>query len=114
MRVPLLPQELLQVPPPETETVPVPPVLLLLQARKEKDRRTLKILRLISIVVLVLALVLLVLNLLSVNLSSHTGLVLFVLLVMFTAPMVCIRYWALGLFLWACLLFVCGKKFSAD
>ena len=88
----------------------VPPLLLLLQARKEKDRRTLKILRLISFVVLVLALVLLVLNLLSVNLSSRAGLVLHVLLVMFTAPMVCIQYWALGLFLWACLLMASRKK----
>ncbi len=92
----------------------VPPAILVWQARKEKDRRTLKILRLVSLLVLVLALVLLVMNLLSVNLSSHAGLVLYVLLVMFTAPMVCIRYWALGLFLWACLLIVCGKKLSAD
>ena len=79
----------------------LPPAVLVWQAWKEKDRRTLKILRLISLVVLILALVLLVLNLLSVNLTSQAGLVLHVLLVMFTAPMVCIQYWALGLFLWA-------------
>ena len=92
----------------------LPPFLLAYRARLEKDRRTLQILRLVSICVLALALVLLVLNLLSVNFSSGVGLTLHVLLVMFTAPMVCIRYWALGLFLWACLLMVTGKKLKLD
>lgn len=92
----------------------LPPFLLAYRARLEKDRRTLQILGLVSICVLALALVLLVLNLLSVNFSSEVGLTLHVLLVMFTAPMVCIRYWALGLFLWACLLMVTGKKLRLD
>ncbi len=92
----------------------LPPFLLAYRARLEKDRRTLQILRLLSICVLALALVLLVLNLLSVNFSSGVGLTLHVLLVMFTAPMVCIRYWALGLFLWASLLMVTGKKLRLD
>lgn len=92
----------------------LPPFILAHRAGQEKDRKTLKILRLFSIVVLCMALLLLVLNLLSVNFSSQAGLVLHVLLVMFTAPMVCIRYWMLGLFLWACLLIVTGKKLKLD
>ncbi len=92
----------------------LPPFVLAYQARQEKDRRTLAVLRLLSSCVLVLALVLLVLNLIAVNFSSQTGLVLHVLLVMFTAPMVCIRYWALGLFLWACLLMASCKKLKLD
>ncbi len=92
----------------------LPPFLLVYRARLEKDRKTLAVLRLLSICVLVLALILLVLNLLSVNFSSGVGLTLHVLLVMFTAPMVCIRYWALGLFLWASLLMVTGKKLRPD
>lgn len=92
----------------------LPPFILAYRARLEKDRKTLQILRLLSICVLTLALVLLVLNLLSVSFSSGVGLTLHVLLVMFTAPMVCIRYWALGLFLWACLLMVAGKKLKLD
>ena len=92
----------------------LPPFVLSFQARKEKDRRTRKVLRLISLAVLLLALILLVLNLLSVNLSSQAGLVFYVLLVLFTTPMVCIRSWALGLFLWACLLIVSCKKLPLD
>lgn len=92
----------------------LPPFLLAYRARLEKDRKTLAVLRLLSICVLALALILLVLNLLSVNFSSGVGLTLHVLLVMFTAPMVCIRYWALGLFLWASLLMVTGKKLKLD
>lgn len=84
----------------------VPPFYLAFRAKKEQSRKTLLALRLISVLVLSLTLILLVLNFLSVNFSSETGLVLYVLLVMFSAPMVCVRYWFLGLFLWACLLMV--------
>lgn len=83
----------------------LPPFWLLMQAKKENSRKTLLVLRLISGGALALSLVLLVLNFLSVYFSAETGLVLYVLLVMFSVPMVCIQYWALGLFLWALLLF---------
>ncbi len=83
----------------------LPPLWLLLQAKKEENRKTLKALRFVSIVFLALSVILLILNFLSVYLSAEAGLVLHVLLVMFSVPMVCIQYWALGLFLWACLLF---------
>ena len=83
----------------------LPPFWLLWQAKKEANRKTLKALRFVSIGFLALSLILLVANFLSVYLSAETGLVLYVLLVMFSVPMVCIQYWALGLFLWACLLF---------
>ena len=82
----------------------VPPFLLAFEARKEESRKTLLALRLVSIGVLSLTLILLVLNFLSVYFSAHMGLVLYVLLVMFSAPMVCGQYWFLSLFLWAVLL----------
>ena len=84
----------------------IPPFYLVFRARKEESRKTLLALRLVSILVLVLSLILLVLNFLSVYFSAKTGLVLYVLLVMFSVPMVCIQYWVLGLFLWASLLMV--------
>lgn len=88
----------------------VPPFLLTFQARKEESRKTLLALRLVSIGVLALSLGLIVLNFLSVYFSAHTGLVLYVLLVMFSAPMVCGQYWFLSLFLWACLLMLTLQK----
>ena len=82
----------------------VPPFCIAFQAKKEESRKTLLALRLVSIVVLALSLILLVLNFLSVYFSAQTGLVLYVLLVMFTAPMVCAQSWFLSLFLWAALM----------
>ena len=80
----------------------LPPFYLLWRA----DKKTVLTLRIISICALALALVLIVLNFMSVAWSAQTGLVMYVLLVMFTAPMACIQYWALSLFLWACILMI--------
>ena len=88
----------------------LPPFWLLFQARKEKDRKTVLVLRLISAGTLILSLIFLVLNFLSVYFSAQTGLVLYVLLVMFSAPMTCGQYWAMSLFLWACLLILSFQK----
>lgn len=90
----------------------IPPFFLLFQARKEKDRKTIKCLRLISICVLSLSLILIVLNFLSVYFSAYTGLFLYVLLVLFSVPMICGQYWVLSLFLWACLLMICLRKIN--
>jgi len=89
----------------------LPPFYLAWQAWNQKCRKTMLVLRLISGGILVSSLLLLVLNFLSVYFSARTGLVLYVLLVMFTAPMACCQYWALSLFLWACLLMISLKKF---
>ncbi len=90
----------------------VPPFLLQWQAKKENDRKALLALRCISGGVLALSVILLALNFLSVYFSAKAGLTLYVLLVMFSAPMVCAQYWFLGLFLWASLLMVTlqGKR----
>ena len=88
----------------------VPPAILVFLARKEKCRKTLTVLRRISLSVLALTLIFLVLNLLAVYFSATAGLVLYVLLVMFSAPMICIQYWALGIFLWAALFMLTGRR----
>ena len=82
----------------------VPGFYLAYLAKKENDRKALLALRLISGGILALSLVFLVLNFLSVYFSAQTGLTLYVLLVMFSAPMVCSQVWVLSLFLWACIL----------
>ena len=92
----------------------VPPFYLLWQARKEDNRKTIRALRLLSIVILALSLVLLALNFLSVYFSAYTGLVLYVLLVMFTPPLACTQSWALSLFLWACILMLSLQKTHPD
>lgn len=92
----------------------VPGFYLAFLAKKENDRKALLALRLISGGILALSLVFLVLNFLSVYFSAHTGLTLYVLLVMFSAPMVCSQVWVLSLFLWACLLMVTLPEFKKN
>ena len=88
----------------------VPPYWLYVIAKKENSRKTILVLRLISIGILALTLLFLILTFLSVNFSEQAGLVLGVLLTMFSAPMVCSQIWVLPLFLWACLLMLTLQK----
>lgn len=88
----------------------VPPYWLYFLARKENSRKTVLVLRLISIGILALTLLFLILTFLSVNFSEQAGLVLGVLLTMFSAPMVCSQVWALPLFLWAILMMLTFQR----
>ena len=83
-----------------------PPACLIYGAKKEKDARTLKLVRGISLLSLGLTLLALVLNVLSAMGTVTMGNVLFAVLIVVSSPMVCSGYWALSLFLWACLLIV--------
>ena len=74
------------------------------------SRRNIQIIRNLSALALLTAAVLLVLNILSASFSQQTGLILHYILVIATSPMICSRYWALILFLWAYLMLHCHKK----
>ena len=80
----------------------MPPFYLSWKAKKSQNRQIMTLLLWISGSVLVLSTVLLMLNFLSVYFSDRAGLVLHVMLVMFSAPTACCQSFALGLFLWAC------------
>ncbi len=82
----------------------LPPALLLTKADREKDRRTLALIRNLAALSLLLTLILLVLNFLSVLHSELLGDVLYSMLIIVSSPMVCSGYWAVSLFLWACLM----------
>lgn len=80
-------------------------LLLYWGLREEKPRQVLWV-RILAAASLLLTLIFLVLNFASVLLSEIAGNVLYTFLVVVSAPMVCSGYWALSLFLWACLLIV--------
>lgn len=82
----------------------LPPAMLTCLAVKEKDRRTLALLRNLSAASLGLTLTAIVANFLSLMAPEAVGNVLYAVLVIVSAPMVCGQYWVLGLFGWACLL----------
>ena len=79
----------------------VPPIMLLIRG----PRKTVVLLRTISLVWLCVTMVMLVLNLLSIQSVRTVGDILYSVLVIFTAPMVCGQYWMAVVFVWACLFF---------
>lgn len=88
----------------------VPAVILCVRAVKVGDSGLLRKLRNLSVASLSATLFVLVLNLLSVTAPEWFGDLLYGLLVLVSAPMMCSRYWVGSLFVWACLLFFCVSR----
>lgn len=82
----------------------LPPARILYQSGNQGQRAPVKLVCCLSALSLILTLVLLIANVLSVTASEAAGTALYWLLVIVSTPMVCSGYWALSLFLWACLL----------
>ena len=87
----------------------IPPSWLLHQAKMSGDASVLKLIRNLSALSLGLTALLLVGNFLSVFAGAWAGSFLYYMLVLVSSPMVCSGFWALSLFLWACLLTVSRK-----
>lgn len=83
---------------------------LVRQAKKRGDGHTLALIRNLAALSLSLTAVLLILNFLSVRGSALLGNVLHAVLVIVSAPMMCCQYWAVSLFLWACLMITAWKN----
>ena len=73
------------------------------------NRQDAFMIRNLSLASLALTALMLVVNLLSVQSRPVVGDVLYAIMVVVSAPMVCSRFWALSLFGWACLM-ICGWK----
>lgn len=83
----------------------VPPAILVINAFQQKDNKTLLILFRISAVSLGLTVIALLANVLSALGSTLLGDIMYEILIFVSVPMVSSRFWALSLFLWACLFF---------
>jgi len=88
----------------------VPPAVLLYRAGKTRDKRTVQLVRNLSAASLLATVLALIGNFLSAFSSEFLGNMLYAVLVIVSSPMVCSGYWALSLFLWACLLMVSLQK----
>ena len=86
-----------------------PPMALLYRAKAEKDAFTVQLIRNLSALSLALTAVLLVVNVASAFRSVLWGNIVHTVLVIVSSPMICSGYWALSLFLWACLLVISVK-----
>ena len=82
----------------------VPAVVLLYRAGNSGDRATATLIRNLSAASLVLTAALLIATFVAAFAPAWVGNVLHVLLAVLSTPMLCSGYWALSLFLWACLL----------
>lgn len=83
----------------------VPPGFLIYEAVQNKRPKTLKAIRNLSIISLSLTLVTILLNFVAFEASKAWGLVLYWLLILVSAPMICSQVWVIGMFGWAMLLF---------
>ena len=91
----------------------LPGIGLLVLGYREKNKGILRRVRIIAAVSLVLTLIFLVANV-AVAAAETTNKLLHVLLVLVSAPMLCGQYWAVSLFLWACLLFATFTKLPKE
>ena len=82
----------------------VPGVLLVLEGLKKGQRKYLVQIRVISIVSLVLTLGFMIANIASVYATKAVGNTLNQLYILAAAPMHCLPYGFISIFLWACLL----------
>ena len=82
----------------------VPGALLLRLSAQSNDRNTAALVRNLAIASLLLTVILIIANFFSVLGSEALGSILYSILIIVSAPMVCSGYWALSLFLWACLM----------
>ena len=87
----------------------LPPSLLLYDAGKAGDKSAVLLIRNLAALSLGLTLVLLILNVVFAVKSQAVGNFLHGILGVVSTPMLASGYWALSLFLWACLLMV-GRK----
>ena len=87
----------------------VPPALLLRRSARDGDQNTIALIRNLSLASLVLTALLITANFFSALGSALVGNILNSLLIIISTPMVCSGYWALSLFLWACLMITAAK-----
>ena len=86
-------------------TTYAPPLYLLYLSKK--DAKTIKLVRTISIASLATFVVLYALNIMSVNWSAAAGTVLYYMMVVLCAPVMCGQFFIVSLYLWGCLLWAC-------
>ena len=92
----------------------VPGALLLRLSFQSKNRSIALLVRNLSFASLVLSAVLIIANFLSAFGSAFWGNVLYSILIIVSSPMVCSGYWALSLFLWACLMIAAMKILKSN
>lgn len=88
----------------------IPGFLLLRDARQRGDRDVIKLIRNLAALSLLSTVILLIANFMSVMAGEILGTILYYVLIIVSAPMICGQYWAVSLFLWAALMLSAMKE----
>ena len=88
----------------------IPGFLLLRDARQRGDRDVIKLIRNLAALSLLSTVILLIANFMSVMAGEILGTMLYYVLIIVSAPMICGQYWAVSLFLWAALMLSAVKE----
>ena len=87
----------------------LPPAILLYRAIKADNKRAISRLRAISLTWLIVTTCAICVNIMSVASTLLVGRVVYYILILVTAPMICGQSWILSIFLWALLLTISWK-----
>ena len=88
----------------------LPGAWLLGMGIKNKRRKTVLRVRIIAICSLALTVIVFCANVIAVSADASVGRTLYDILNLVSAPMFCIQYWIISIFLWACLFSASFKK----
>ena len=81
----------------------LPGIALLVLGRKEKNKKMILRVRIAAICSLSLTVAVFCANVIAVSADASVGRILYDMLNLVSAPMFCVRYWIISIFLWACL-----------
>ena len=81
----------------------LPGVYLLRLGKREKNKKITLRVRIVAIGSLSLTAIVFCANVIAVSADASVGRILYDMLNLVSAPMFCVRYWIISIFLWACL-----------
>ena len=81
----------------------LPGVYLLRLGKREKNKKITLRVRIVAICSLSLTAIVFCANVIAVSADASVGRILYDMLNLVSAPMFCVRYWIISIFLWACL-----------
>ena len=82
----------------------LPGIYLLHLGKQEKNKKMVLRVRIVAICSLALTMIVFCANVIAVSADASVGRNLYEMLNLVSAPMFCVQYWIISIFLWACLL----------
>ena len=88
----------------------LPGIYLLHLGKQEQNKKMILRVRIVAICSLALTMIVFCANVIAVSADASVGRNLYEMLNLVSAPMFCVQYWIISIFLWACLLSASFQK----